>query len=59
MANSADPNQFASPGDLAVHCLQMQDISGFSRTWVKKFKVVVFLLTGLLGHFGNNVFGQV
>ena len=33
MANSADPDQLAS--DLYLHCLQRQDISGFSRTRVK------------------------
>ena len=30
MANSADPVQ--KPTDLDLHCLQRQDISGFSRT---------------------------
>ena len=37
MANSADPDQLASqkPTDLDLHCLQRQDISGFSRTRVK------------------------
>ena len=37
MANSADPDQVASqkPTDLDLHCLQMQGISGFSRTRVK------------------------
>ena len=30
--NSADPDQLAS--DLDLHCLQRQDISGFSRTRV-------------------------
>ena len=34
MANSADPDQLAS-SDLDLHCLQRQDISGFSRTRVK------------------------
>ena len=34
MANSADPDQLASSG----YCLQMQGISGFSRTRVKKKK---------------------
>ena len=34
MANSADPDQ--KPTDLDLHCLQRQDISGFSRTRVKK-----------------------
>ena len=33
MANSADPD----PTDLDLHCLQRQDISGFSRTRVKLF----------------------
>ena len=34
MANSADPDQlaFQKPTDLDLHCLQRQDISGFSRT---------------------------
>ena len=37
MANSADPVQLAQkPTDLNLHCLQWQDISGFSRTWVKQ-----------------------
>ena len=38
MANSADPDHLASlkPTDLDLHCLQMQGISGFSRTRVKK-----------------------
>ena len=37
MANSVDPDQLASlkPTDLYLHCLQRQDISGFSRTRVK------------------------
>ena len=38
MANSADPDQLASsvkPTDLDLHCLQMQGISGLSRTRVK------------------------
>ena len=37
MANSVDPDQLASlkPTDLDLHCLQRQDISGFSRTRVK------------------------
>ena len=34
MTNSADPDQLAS-SDLALHCLQRQDIYGFSRTRVK------------------------
>ena len=35
MANSADPDQLAQkPTDLDLHCLQRQDISGFSRTKV-------------------------
>ena len=34
MANSADPDQLASLADLNIHCLQMQGISGFSRTRV-------------------------
>ena len=33
MANSADSDQ---PTDLDLHCLQSQDISGFSRTRVKR-----------------------
>ena len=32
MGNSADPEK---PSDLDLHCLQRQDISGFSRTKVK------------------------
>ena len=32
MVNSADPDQLAKPTDLDLHCLQRQDISGFSRT---------------------------
>ena len=32
MINSADPDQ--KPTDLDLHCLQKQDISGFSRTLV-------------------------
>ena len=32
MTNSADPDQLAT--DLDLHCLQRQDISGFSRTRV-------------------------
>ena len=36
MTNSADPDQFLQkPTDLDLHCLQRQDISGFSRTRVK------------------------
>ena len=37
MANSADPDQlafFQKPADLDLHCLQRQDLSGFSRTRV-------------------------
>ena len=38
MANSADPDQLAwllkKPTDLDLHCLERQDISGFSRTRV-------------------------
>ena len=40
MANSADPDQLAflqKPTDLGLHCLQKQDISGFSRTRVNLF----------------------
>ena len=33
MANSVDPDHLAS-SDLDLHCLQRQDISGFSRTRV-------------------------
>ena len=33
-ANSADPDQ--KPADLDLHCLQRQEISGFSRTRVKR-----------------------
>ena len=38
MANSADPDQLPSkkPTDLDLHYLQMQAISGFSRTWVNE-----------------------
>ena len=36
MANSADPDQLASPTDLDLHCLQRQDLSGFSRSRVKE-----------------------
>ena len=38
MANSADPDQLASlkPTDMDLHCLQMQGISGFSRTRVNQ-----------------------
>ena len=37
MTNSTDPDQLASskPTDLDLHCLQSQDLSGFSRTRVK------------------------
>ena len=37
MANSADPDLLASekPTNLDLHCLQRQDIYGFSRTRVK------------------------
>ena len=39
MANSADPDQSAQkPTDLDLHCLQRQDISGFSRTRANKKK---------------------
>ena len=41
MANSADPDQLASSDQ---HCLQMQDISGFSKTRVIKNKT--FTLQG-------------
>ena len=34
MENSVDPDQFQKPTDLDLHCLQGQDISGFSRTRV-------------------------
>ena len=34
MANSADPDQLASPTDLDLHCLQRQGVSGSSRTRV-------------------------
>ena len=34
MANSADPDHLASSTDLDLHCLQRQDIFGFSRTRV-------------------------
>ena len=44
MANSADPDQLSSeiswllqkPTDLDIHCLQRQDLSGFSRTRVNE-----------------------
>ena len=36
MANSADPDQLASSTDLDLHCLQMQGVSGFSRTRVNE-----------------------
>ena len=39
MANSADPDQLDCSTDLDLHCLQRQDISGFSRTRVKKLDV--------------------
>ena len=51
MANSADPDQLAS--DLDLHCLQMQDISGFSRTRVKLllnvylYKLIILTLSML------------
>ena len=35
MSNSAGPDQ--KPTDLDLHCLQRQDISGFSRTRVNNF----------------------
>ena len=46
MANSADPDQLASkkPTDLDLHCLQMQCISGFSRTRVKDKKNITFVV---------------
>ena len=37
MGNSADPDQLASVLDL--HCLQKQDISGFSRLRVKTIRL--------------------
>ena len=42
MANSADLDQLASSeaNDLNLHCLQRQDLSGFSRTRVNKPGVV-------------------
>ena len=42
MTNSADPDQLASkPTDLDLHCLQMQGISGLSRTRVNfKYKLL-------------------
>ena len=39
MANSADPDQ--KPTDLDLHCLQRQDISGFSRTKAASLIVVL------------------
>ena len=41
MANSADLDQ--KPTDLDLHCFQRQYISGFSRTRVKYFCMVVFI----------------
>ena len=40
MAKSADPDQKPSPVDLILHCLQMQGISGLSRTRVKVNMIV-------------------
>ena len=45
MANSADSDQLAS-SDLDLHCLQRQDISGFSRTRVKEEYLVTILGCG-------------
>ena len=48
MANSADPDQLvSSPTDLDLHCLQRQDISGFSRTRVNRVRLYS-LYTGKL-----------
>ena len=47
MANSADPDQLASTlfaKDLDLHCLQRQGISGFSRTRVKKYLVIISVI---------------
>ena len=48
MANSADPDQLLllkpTPTDLDLHCLQRQDLTGFSRTRVKT--VQIHRLTG-------------
>ena len=41
MTNSVDPDQLAS--DLDLHCLQRQDISGFSRTRVKPMSTIIAL----------------
>ena len=41
MANSEDSDQ--KPTDLDLHCLQRQDISGFSRTRVKRFGLAYFI----------------
>ena len=43
MANSADPDQ--KPTGLDLHCLQRQDMSGFSRTKVNT-TVIIYLLKG-------------
>ena len=39
MANSADPDQM--PTDMDLHCLQMQGVSGLSRTGVNFTNVVI------------------
>ena len=41
MTNSADPEK---PTDLYLHCLQSQDISGFSRTRVNQIVLIFFSL---------------
>ena len=43
MANSADSDQLASSEatDLDLHCLQRQGISGFSRTRVKYWDILI------------------
>ena len=46
MANSADPDQLASPTEQDLHCLQRQGISGFSRTRVNI--VGIFVSFGII-----------
>ena len=47
MANSADPDQLASSTDLDIHCLQRQDVSGFSTTRVKtRYRIVKYKVEG-------------
>ena len=47
MANSADPDQLASSTDLDLHCLQRQFVSGFNRTRVNCYKILMILLSYL------------